>query len=118
MVASAPRDLPSWSPGPALPAGLARGVLRWDGDCVRLEADDGPVYAVIWPVGTRLREDLIPPMVVDGHDRVIGLLGDLISLPGAPFPPGAWADQQDRLVVDLPQRCRGEALWFGVPIGP
>lgn len=113
-----PRDLPSWSPGPDLPPDLARGVLRWDGECVRLEADDGPAYAVIWPPDTRLRDDLIPPMIVDGHDRVIGLLGDRIALRGTPFPAGSWAEQQDRLVEELPERCRADALWFGVPLFP
>lgn len=115
MLPSAPIDLPAWSPGPAMPAGLARGILRWDGDCVRLETTDGPDWVIIWPEGTRLREDMVPPMVVDDRDRVIGSLGDRISLAGAPWPAGSWADLRDRLVEDVPTECRDEALWLGIP---
>jgi hypothetical protein len=115
MIMTMPKDLPSWSPGPLIPAGIAQGVLRYDGECVRLETDDGPSYVVIWPEDTRLREDLVPPMVVDGRDRVIGSLGDRVSISGAPYPAGSWRDQRDQLIEDVPQECRDQALWFGVP---
>lgn len=118
MLVSMPKDLPSWSPGPLIPAGIAQGVLRYDGECVRLEVDDGPSFVVIWPEDTRLREDLVPPMVVDGGDRVIGSLGDRVSIPGAPFPAGSWREQRDRLIKDIPKECRDQALWFGVPLLP
>ena len=57
----------------------------------------------------------MPPMVVDDRDRVIGSLGDRISLAGAPWPAGSWADLRDRLVEDVPKECRDEALWLGIP---
>lgn len=116
MVISAPRDLPSWSPGPGIPAGIAQGVLRFDGNCVRLETEGGPSYVVVWPEDTRLREDLVPPMVVDAGGRMIGSLGDQVSLPGAPFAAGSWKEQRDRLIEDVPKECRDQALWFGVPL--
>jgi hypothetical protein len=116
MISGVPLDLPSWSPGPGIPAGIAEGILRFDGDCVRLDTDEGVGYVVVWPAGTRLREELAPPVVVDAHERVVGTLGDRMSLPGAPFPPRSWADQRGRLIVDVPAACRDRALWFGVPI--
>jgi len=116
MVPGAPIDLPAWSPGPDIPAGLARGTLRWDGDCVRLQTDDGPDWVVVWPPGTRLREDMVPPMVVDDGDRVIGSLGDRVSLAGAPWPAGSWIQIRDRLLEDVPNECRDEAFWLGVPM--
>ena len=118
MMPSAPIDLPAWSPGPGLPAGLADGILRWDGDCVRLETEVGPDWVVIWPQGTRLREDLVPPIVVDGQDHVIGTLGDQVRLAGAAYPAGSWTAVHDRLVEDVPRACRDEAFWLGVPLGP
>ncbi len=118
MLVSSPKDLPSWSPGPLIPAGIAQGVLRYDGECVRLEVENGPSFVVIWPEDTRLREDLVPPMVVDGRDRVIGSLGDRVSIPGAAAPAGSWEDQRVRLIEDVPKECRDQALWFGVPLLP
>ena len=118
MLVSSPKDLPSWSPGPLIPAGIAQGVLRYDGECVRLQVDDGPSFVVIWPEDTRLREDLVPPMVVDGSDRVIGSLGDRVSIPGTAVPAGTWRDHRDQLIEDVPKECRDQALWFGVPLRP
>lgn len=118
MMPSAPLDLPAWSPGPGLPAGIAEGILRWDGDCVRLETDDGPDWVVIWPEGTHLREDLVPPMVVDAHDRVIGTLGDRVQLAGVAYPVGSWPELRDRLVEEVPRACREEPFWLGVPLRP
>jgi hypothetical protein len=118
MLVSSPKELPSWSPGPLIPAGMAQGVLRYDGECVRLEVEEGPSYVVIWPEDTRLREDLVPPMVVDGRDRVIGSLGDRVAIPGVASPAGSWQEQRVRLIEDVPKACRDQALWFGVPLMP
>lgn len=108
------RDLPSWSPGPAIPAGVAQGTLRWDGTCVRLETEDGPSWVVVWPEGTRLRDDIVPPMVVDSGDRVLGSLGDRVSLAGVAYPAGSWELVRDQLIEDIPRLCRDEAFWLGV----
>jgi hypothetical protein len=116
MMVGAPRDLPSWDPGDGIPAGLATGILRWDGQCVRLQTQEGPDWIVVWPEGTRLREDMVPPLVVDGSDRAIGYLGDTISLAGAPYPAGSWEQIRDRLIEDIPRECRDEAPWLGVPL--
>jgi hypothetical protein len=117
MISSDPIDLPSWSPGPSLPTDTAQGTLRWDGDCVRLQPEDEATsWIIVWPDGYRLREDLVPPIVVDGHDRSFGSLGDRVTLPGIAFPAGSWKAQRDRLIEDVPRACRDEALWFGVPL--
>ncbi|MFN8623049.1 MAG: hypothetical protein U0869_20115 [Chloroflexota bacterium] len=71
---------------------------------------------MVWPVGYRLREELVPPLVVDGHDRSVGSLGDRVTLLGMAFPAASWAAQHDLLVEDVPRACRDEALWFGLPV--
>jgi hypothetical protein len=108
--------LPAWSPGPLVPASVAQGVLRWDGECVRLEADDGTVWVVVWPEGTRLREDNVPPLLVDEGDRGIAYLGDRITLPGIPAEAALPGPQRDRLLDDLPAGCQTASVWFGVPL--
>jgi hypothetical protein len=110
--------LPGWSPGPVIPASVVQGTLRWDGTCVRHEADDGTAWVVVWPTGTRLREDNVPPLLVDDGDRGIASLGDRITLPGTGSPVGSWADERDRLTEEVPRDCRDEALWFGAPLRP
>lgn len=99
-----------------IPAGLARGRLHWDGECVRLETEESTDWMVVWPPGTRLREDMVPPMVVDVRPGD-GQPGERVSLPGASWPAGSWKEIRDRLVEDVPNEYRDEAFWLGVPLG-
>lgn len=79
------------------------GILRLDGNCVRLETMSG-LYLVVWPHGAAVDYSASPPAVTDGQGGS-ARTGERVTLEGAEYRRGSFPTS--RKTAGIIRRCGG-----------
>jgi len=105
--AGAQVDLPvsDWSAQSGSHFGLSlTGTLVRDGECIRLQVDDGSSVTPVWPAGHTAYQDTSGIIiVVDGQGRVVARTGQRIDYVGgygaAPYPNACTENEDGTFLV-------------------
>jgi hypothetical protein len=80
------------------------GILRMDGNCVRLETMRGR-YLVVWPHGASVDYSATPPVVTDG-EGASARIGERVTLEGAHYRSRELT--MSRKTAGIIRRCGGQ----------